>query len=242
MGIVSSMRILFLLLILCGCSGGNSRGLRIGYDPHWYPVNFEKETTYVNGYTEDLLLEIATTSGTQFELITASWDNLFDGLAEGKYDAVITTLPPYEYNLAKYDFSENILDLGPVLVIPYKAKKRTLKELHGECVGLITNDPAVLILAEHPSIIIRNYSSIPELLNALVQGDIEGALLNHIPAANYIGDLYADRLEIVGKPMTKAGVHFVTAKGEMKALNKSVEALRKKKALTQLQKKWQLTY
>ncbi len=235
--------ILTLFLSSCG-SGENSfrTGIRIGVDPLWYPIDFGKETSYVNGYTEDLLLEMAQYSGAQFELIQANWDNLLDGLKQGKYDAVITTLPPYEYNRAKYDFSENLLDLGPVLIVPLKAEKRDLTELQGELVGVITNDPSMLILAKHPSIIIRNYNSIPELLNALVKGEIEGALLNQIPAVNYVRDLYSTALEIVGKPMTDQGIHFIGPKGELKPLNKNLEALRKKKILAQLQKKWQLSY
>lgn len=212
--------------------------MKIGYDPNWYPFDFEKQTSYVNGYTENLLIEMASSTGRQFELITANWDTLFDGLGERKYDAVLSTMAPYAYHLAKYDFSENILTLGPVLIIPYKGEKRTLDELEGECIGIMTNDPATYLIEKHPSIILRSYDSAPNLLNALVKGDIQGAILNHLPAASYVRDLYRNILEIVGVPLTKDGLHFVTRKGDIKPLQEGVETLRKKKMISTLQKKW----
>src|ERR1043166_3717797 len=100
--------ILFILLFT-GCScGGSSRGvLRVGVDPNWYPIDFGSQTVYVNGYTEDLLIEIARYSGIEFEKIPASWDNLMEGLSENKYDAVLSSMHPYVFNTAKYDFSSN---------------------------------------------------------------------------------------------------------------------------------------
>ncbi len=234
---------LFLLALFMGsCSCGNSfrGGLRIGVDPNWMLSDFGSQTSYVNGYTEDVLLEMSRYSGMSFELIKTSWDNLLDGMREGKYDAVITTLPPYEHHLAKYDFSENWLDLGPVLIIPYNSSKTTLKELDGDLVGILANNPAELILAKNPNIIIRSYPSIPELLDALAKGDIEAALLDQIPAINYVADLYEGVLQISGKPLTNAGVRLVGPKGSIDAFNKHLASLRKKSTLEKLKKKWEL--
>lgn len=237
-------RLLVLALITCGCSCGSDSsrgGIRIGVDPLWYPVDFGPQTSYVNGYTEDMLLEMARYSGMRFELITASWDNLQQGMREGKYDAIITTLPAYEYNQAKYDFSKNFLDLGPVLVVSYGSEKATLTQLSGDMVGIITGDPSELLLAKHPTIIIRYYSTIPDLLNAVAKGDIDAALLNQIPAVNFISDLYAGVLSIAGKPLTDQGIHLVGPKGGIHSFNKNLEALRKRKTLDELQKKWELS-
>lgn len=234
------MRLFLLALLFAACSDSSRARLRIGIDPNWYAADFGPQTSYVNGYTEDLLLEMARYSGMQFELVRASWDNLFDGMREGKYDAVATTLPPYEYNLAKYDFSENFLDLGPVLIIPAKAGKNTLDKLGGDLVGVVINDPAELVLAKYPTVVVRNYPSIPELLDAVAKGDIEGALLAQIPAVNYVADLYSGMLEIAGSPLTDQGIHLAFPKGRIGAFNKNLISLRKKSTLQKLKKKWEL--
>ena len=214
--------------------------LRVGIDPNWSDSNFGLQTSYVNGYTEDVLVEMARYSGMEFELIKASWDNLLEGLKQGRYDAVITTLPPYEYNVAKYDFSENLLDLGPILITPVNAEKISLESLEGDLVGIIVNAPTEFILAKHPTIIIRSYASIPDLLDAVAKGEIDGALMDRIPAFNYVTDLYNGVLQIVDKPLTNEGIHLVGRKGEIGAFNKHLISLRKKSTLSKLKKKWDL--
>lgn len=236
------LRLLVLLFVACSCGSNGYRGaMRIGIDTKWYPIDFGPQTAYVNGYTEDLLLEMARYSGMTFELVPANWDALTEGLKERRYDAILTSMPPYEYNLAKYDFSKNYLDLGPVLIVPVGATQSKLAELEGNLVGIINNDPTALILEKHPSIIIRNYNSIPDLLNAVAAGDIQAALLAKIPAVNFVGDLYAGKLKIASDPLSDAGLHLVGPKGRIGRFTKTLEALRKKKSIDGLLKKWGLT-
>lgn len=240
------MRLLIaLVLILAGCACGNSaRGvMRIGVDPNWYPIDFGSQTSYVNGFTEDLLIEMARYSGMEFEKVSANWDALLDGLHEKKYDAILTSMPPYEFNQAKYDFSHNFLDLGPVLIVPVGAEKTDFKSLSGDLIGIVAGDPAVLILQRHPTLIIRNYDTVPDLLNALVRGEIQAVVLDRIPAVNFVNDLYNGKLKMIGDPLTEKGLHLVTLKGRkmvVNAFDKNLGSLQKKKTLTALLKKWQL--
>lgn len=237
--------IVLLALFLCGCSCSSSPRsvLRIGVDANWYPLNFGSQTSYVNGFTEDMLIEMAHYSGIEFEKVPANWDNLYDGLREKRYDAILTSLPPYVFNMAKYDFSANYLDLGPVLIVPTDAPKTELSKMDGSLIGIITNDPAALVLETFPTLVIRNYSTIPELLDALAAGAIQGALLDRIPAVNFVSDLYAAKLKIVSAPLTDKGLHLIAPKGNnslVKAFNKNLEVLKRRKTLAALQKKWQL--
>ncbi len=234
------LRFFFLILVFASCSYSSRGKLRIGIDPSWYSANLGAQTSYVNGYTEDVLLELSRYSGMQFELIRANWDSLLDGMREHKYDAIISLLPPHEYNLAQYDFSDNLLDLGPVLIVPTGSNQTSLKDLEGDLVGIIANDPAELILAKHPTIVVRYYSSIPDLLTALSLGEIQGALMNQIPAINYVSDLYTGTLQIVGKPLNSEGIRLVGPKGRIDAFNKNFTSLRKQKKIEELQKKWEL--
>ena len=71
-----------LILLFQSCSNSGSSSFRIGIDPSWYAEDFGPQTAYVNGYTEDLLLEMSRYSGMQFELVRTSWDDLLDGLRQ----------------------------------------------------------------------------------------------------------------------------------------------------------------
>lgn len=234
------LRLLILLFAACSC-GTNTfhKTVRIGVDTKWYPLDFGPQTSYVNGYTEDLLLEMARYSGMQFELISANWDNLWDGLKAGKYDAVLSSLPPHEFHLAKYDFSDNFLDLGPVLVLRTNEADVSLSQIR--MVGVIIGEQTVEIVEKYPSVVIRTYRSIPDLLNAVAGAEIDGAVLARIPAVNFVADLYQGKLKISGEPLNSAGLHLVAPKGEASRFNRTLQSLQKKKVIEKLQKKWNLS-
>ncbi|PIS02189.1 MAG: hypothetical protein COT85_06560 [Chlamydiae bacterium CG10_big_fil_rev_8_21_14_0_10_42_34] len=238
------IRLFILALFACGCSCGSSSfggKMKVGVDPYWYPLDFGAQNAYVNGYTEEMLLEMSRYSGMDFELIQANWDTLVDGLNKKKYEAILTSMPPYEYNTAKYEFSENFLDIGPVLIVSSGSNVNELSAMEKGTIGVIVNDSTVLVLEKHPTLIVRTYNSITALLNAVVMGDIQGALLAKIPAVNYVGDLYAGKLKIVGAPLTDAGLHLVALKGaNLRIFNKTLRTFSRKKTLEELQKKWDL--
>jgi len=243
------MRWFFLLIavFLSSCSCGNkNRGgeFKIGVDPTWSPLNFEELQPYVNGYTEEFLQEVSRFGGIEFEKITVGWANLLQGLNTGEYEAVLCSVPPYNFNLAKYDFTENFLELGPVLITPANANYTHLSHMNGELVGVITGDPSVLVVEKYTEVIIRNYTTITEVLNAVAIGEIEAALLDRLPASNYVRDFYSGQLKIASPPMNDVGLHAVTLKGHsprfIRLFNSSIEQMKKKKSLEALQKKWSL--
>lgn len=242
------LRICLLLMAICfgGCSCGRSEGFkfRLGVDESWQPLDFGSQEAYVNGFVEELLLEISKMGKVRFEKISANADTLFSDLGKGKYDAVLTSLPPYAYNEAKYDFSQNFLELGPVLIVEANSSYKKIAQLKGETIGILADDPSWLILQKHPDIYVRSYFRIPDLLNAAAVGEVAAILFNRIPAVNYVSDLYEGKLKIVSTPMTDKGLRLIAVKGREKDLvetfDKSLKQLKKTKRLKELLKKWSL--
>ncbi len=247
MRLLSSLLLVCLTFVLssCGCSSSNRSGaVRVGVDSTWIPLSFDALQSHVNGYTDEVLQEVSKYSGMEIQKVEVNWDTLMLGLNQGRYDVVLTSLPPYNFNQAKYDFTENFLLLGPVLVTPANASYTNLSEMNGELVGVLTGDPAVLVVEKYPDVIIRSYSSMQEILNAVSNGEIEAAVLDRLPASNYVNDLYAGKLKIASAPMNEVGLHAITLKGHsvkfIKAFNSAIDQMKKKKQIESLQKKWSL--
>lgn len=235
-----------IFLVLCivffqGCSKTSVKP-KIGIDSSWEGMGFGRQASYVNGYVEELLLEIAHHEGIEFEKISANSGDLLTGLAEKKYDAVISDLPRYTFNLAKFDFSQNFLDLGPVLIVPMKAKYKKLSQIKEEVVGVVSGDAYPSILKDYPEIRVRGFMSPPDLLNAVRDGRVSAALLDRILADSYVSDLYAGQLKMIQTPLNDLGLHLVVEKGSQKELlesfDRSLQYLKKKKKLKALSKKW----
>jgi len=235
-------RILLVTLLFSACSSDriDKNVFRIGIDPTWYPIDFAAQEQYVNGFVSELLLEISLYTGITFERVEANWDALVDGLQKHRYDAILSALSPYNYNTANFDFSEKFLSIGPVLIVPKSSNIHSLKEMDSGLIGVQTP----FTLAQYPNVMMRSYGSIPELLNALANGEVDGVLLDKLVADSYVRDLYSGKLKVVGEPLTNAGLRFILLKGqrskEMKLIRQSLKAFIKDKKLTALLKKWQI--
>jgi len=237
------MKRLFLFFIsflfLTGCGEGSKHYVTVGVDPNWYPLNFGLQNSYVNGYTEELFLEISSRSDLRFQKMTANWDTLLDGLKNGRYEAILSSLPPYAFNLAEYDFSEPFLETGLVLIVPTNSPHTKLKDMRS--IGTL-GSPSIELL-ELGNLTIQQFDSIPHLFEATVSGAIDGAVIDRLPASNYVSDLFAGKLKVLFPPITNAGLRLITLKGKKDSLlrefNQNLKALKKKRLRT-LQEKWQV--
>lgn len=243
---IQGIGIIFLLSLL-GCSAVKEKGplIRIGVDPDWYSADLGRQTSYMNGFTEELLLEIASMIPVRFERLNANWDSLYDGLRKKSYDAVLSALMPYEFNRAQYDFSESFISLGAVLIVPAGSKILGLQDMGGKRIGLIQGDEAAVLLQPYPSVLVSDvYTSTPQLLEAVTAGNVQGALLNRIPAANYLEDLFSGKLQIASSPLTEQGIRLLTIKGLhpkfLSQWNECMNTLEKEGKLSKMRAKWQL--
>jgi ABC-type amino acid transport substrate-binding protein len=243
------MRFWFLSLLFfmasCGCGSKQQTSVvKIAVDSSWSPLNFEDLEPYVNGYVSEVISEISSSHLIPVETITTRWEDLLSGLQEGKYELALGSLPPYEFNRAKYEFSDSLLDLGPVLIVHKGSSVQTLNELNGHLVGVISGDPAVLSLEKYPEVIIRNYHRESDLLDAVVKGDLDAAILDKLVANSYIRQIYSSELKVASNPLNDLGIRFFSLKGSkskvIQEVNKALSEMKKDKSLDHLQKKWNL--
>lgn len=231
---------LFFLAILAGCGSSElPQAPRIGVDPTWAPLDFGKLQPFVNGYTEDLLIQIAKKRRIEIVKMTSNWDSLLMGLKDHSYDAILSSFPPYNYNRASFEFSNNFLSVGPVIITQKGQKLENLESLKEKMVGVIFKSDANNLLEQDPSILIRTYPGVREMLEDLNQKKLDAALLERPFAINFINHLYEDSLIISSKPLTDAGLHLVTRKNEIGLIELFNEEIAKLD-LKALQKKWNL--
>src|SRR5262245_143678 len=118
--LIPLLAILALLLIVKGCSGdglmGRKKSFLIGRESHWQIELLGRERS-LTGFTNDLMAHIGEQNSIRFNWIETNPANLISGLDNKNYDFILTTLRPNVINQEKYDFSELIFELGPVLVV-----------------------------------------------------------------------------------------------------------------------------
>lgn len=199
-------------------------------DPSWYPLNLEGRENNLTAFSTDLLLEIAKLEKLSLTKNTLSWDALLDSLQKGQCDAILFSMQPHPFLEANYSFSPLYLQTGPVLVVPIDSPIHALGGLSGKELAVQPDFADSPLFNPYPDILVRTYSSIPEALNALAEGSVDGALIDTLLASPYVHDLYKSTLKIITPPLTQEGLRLISLKNHSPELMKKFE-----QGLTKLQ-------
>jgi|GEM_PF-4811263 len=231
-------KLLLALLFLTGCTGPGPV-YRIGVDPELPESDFKKRD-YILGYVQELLLKMSKRENIQFEVVQVGGMGLLDELKSEKLDAAISSISPHNFNESTYDFSEGFLKLGPVLVLNQKSPTRNLKDLDGKVVGLLMEDPSILIVENYPKVITRSYETLRDLFKALSERQIDALIVGRIDAISFMGK----EMKIEGEPLNDRSLRFITNHEQnrrlMSSFDRVISRLTKESKLRSLQKKWSL--
>ncbi len=235
---------LITLMTLCSCSSSSNGDRRVGVDATWYPLDFGVRDNNITAFSTELLTEIGKVEKIPFVKVTVNWNDLMEGLQKNKYEAILTSMPPYIFNEKLFDFSNIYLALGPVLVVPVTSKIDGLNQLNGKEIGIVSGSASISLLEKSNGVLIRYYESIPQALNDVLLGVIDGAMVGVLSASAYCRDLYQGELKIATPPLNDEGLRLVTkhngAPDLIKKFNAGLEKIQKNGAYANLQKKWGL--
>lgn len=243
-------RLVFIILYFCciffsGCQSPSSvKEKRIGIDSSWFPLSIPGREANVTGFSTELLKEIGKMEKISITKVTVNWDDLVEGLQKNKYDAILGSIPPYTFNLQVYDFSELYLNTGPVLMVAKDSKIDGLKKLKGKEIAVLPETKGTLLLEKYPGILIRPYDSIPKSFNDILNGTIDGAIVDILSAVAYCQDLYQGKLKIVTDPLNNEGLRLISLHDQSQDLilhfNRGMEKLKSSGAFDKLLIKWNL--
>lgn len=233
------------VFFLASC-GSKAPKYEIGVDPSWAPLDFQTRQSNVMGFSTELLQTVSLDEKISISMLQVNWDVLFEGLKKGHYQAILSSLYPFNFNLELYSFSEVFLATGPVLVMPIRSSQKSLKELQGKAIAALEGSSEILFLEKYPGLSISTYDTIPAALNDLVSGKVQGALLPILQTSAYVKDLYQKELKIVTDPLTDTGLRLITLKDKapklIKAFDHTIKQMKKNGDYEKQLIKWQLAY
>ncbi|MCB1115314.1 MAG: transporter substrate-binding domain-containing protein [Chlamydiia bacterium] len=233
--------VLATLFVSCATKG---KTYRIGIDPSYYPAQFSGKEANVYAFSKELLRAISAEEGVFFETVGMSWDNLVFGLKDKKYEGILSAMTPRIHLERTYRFSESFLSTGPVLVVRKGIKVSHVNHLKGKEVGVSSLNSEALLIEKYPGVEVHYYTSVPDSLDEIIAQQIDGILIDAIPASSYVRGLYFGQLSIATPPLNDEGLRLVTPVGEEKELvevfNRGLEKLRSNGTYDKLLKKWEL--
>lgn len=187
---------------------------KIGRDTNWYPIQLLGKEKYLVAFTNDIIAHIGSENSLKFQWFDTSYRSINEGLENGTYDLILTTMRPTVVNQERYLFSEIVFECGPVLIVKQGSKATSLDDMKGQTIGILSGlSPvfnAVKMAGAHNfNLLVVTYPSIHEAINDLSNNLIDGVIIDAMPAYNLTQGFFAGALKVITPPFTDEGLRFV---------------------------------
>lgn len=212
---------------------------------NWYPLQLLGKEKNMQAFLNDLLYEIANKEGVHYDVVISNNNDLIPALATGTFDAVFVTIVPNTITRDRYVFSDLIYVTGPVLVVESQSTIKSLEDLQGKTIGVISGSFSAANLVKYPSVIVKNYDSIAIAFDDLQRDSIDGVIVDMQHAYAYVRGIYSGKLKIVTVPLREEGLRLVAKHdpfGEklIATFNKGLNKSKESGEFDELLRKWNL--
>jgi polar amino acid transport system substrate-binding protein len=245
-------KIILIISLLCLISaaafaGGQSEAadtIMIATDATWPPMEYIDENSDLVGFDVDLINAIAEEVGLTIELKNTAWDGIFAGLANGAYDAIISSVTITEDRKAIMSFTEPYVNAGQVLLIKNSLTGvNGIEDMNGLKVGAQNGTTGDIVLDEYPEIKRMAYDEIGFAVEDLMNGNISGVVCDSITASEFVlgNENYAGNLRVAGEAFTDEYLAIAVQKSNpelLAQLDEGLAAVRASGKLDELVAKW----
>ena len=205
--------IIAALLCLTGCAAGNdtwpqiegSGVLRIGVDPT-FPPFATADGADAQGLDIDLARALADELGLEAQFTYFGYDGLYDALATGQVDVLISALVVAPERTADVAYSDAYFDAGQVLIVPQGSAVAGMADLDGRTVavelGALGHVEAQAWQRRQPRLTVAMHGSVDEALAAVATGTADAALVDSVGGRLYLRNHADSGLMRLDRPVT----------------------------------------
>jgi len=194
----------------------------IATDASWPPMEFVDQAKNIVGFDVDLIAAIAKDQSFEYELKNTAWDGIFAGLEGGSYDAILSSVTISDERKQKYDFSDPYFDANQAVVA--LMDNMTIKseaDLAGKTLGAQIGTTGAIYVADNlKETTLKNYDTPDLAMLDLVNGNIDGVVVDTPVAANYAlqSDQFKGKAKIALEIVTNEVYGLTVQKGDPKGL------------------------
>jgi polar amino acid transport system substrate-binding protein len=237
--------LLIAALSLTACGPKASKKITFGSDASFPPMEFVDAQKTVTGFDVDMIQAAAKAAGFEAEVKNVAWDGIFAGLANGEYDAILSSVTITDERKGTMDFSTPYVNAGQVIIVPKTTTDVSKPEdLKGKVVGVQISTTGDIAVGKIEGVKQKKtFDEIGLAVEDLSIGRLDAVVVDSPIAANYVlqNEKYKAKLQIVGVPFTEEYYGVAVKKGNQKVLdkiNKGLEAIQKDGTLDKLKAKW----
>ncbi len=232
-----------LTLVLAACGGktdtvaeggaGADKVYRMGVNAAFAPFESVAADGKLQGFEIELAQAVADAAGMKVEMGNTPWEGIFNGLANGDSDFLMSAITITEQRKASMDFSEPYFEATQLVVLPSGKNIAKAEELKGMKVSVLagsTGDTIAQKLMGPTSTDIKRFESLDLALKELENGGVQATIGDNGVVANFITHNGGDKLAVIeGIDFDKEYYGIAVRKGDTELLEKINGGIRKVK-------------
>ncbi|WP_209123140.1 transporter substrate-binding domain-containing protein [Alkalihalobacillus sp. BA299] len=187
-----SLTALVSIGLLAGCGQEDKKVLVMGTSADYPPFeSIDEATGEIVGFDVDLARHITEQLGYEFEVKDMEFNGLIPALEGGRVDFVLAGMTPRPDRLERADFSDIYHEANNLIVSRADSEINTVENLTGKTLGVqlgsIQEEEAESVLApELEGLQVEKRNRIPELIQELLAGRIDAAIIEDTVAKGYL--------------------------------------------------------
>jgi polar amino acid transport system substrate-binding protein len=180
-----------ILVLVCGlfftACGSGSEKIRVATDATWPPFEYvDTDTNEIVGFDIDLFTAIAERAGIEFEFVNVEWDPLLAGVAQGTYDAAISSITIREDRIDDMSFSDPYFVAKQIIVTKTDSAITGISGLVGKKVGVQTGTTGDIEASAVSGVDVTGFDEIGMAFVALLGGQIDAVVCDTPVASGYV--------------------------------------------------------
>jgi polar amino acid transport system substrate-binding protein len=184
----------------------------------WEGSTFRSLEKNIEGFLDDLLLEIALVENIHIIIGQASGRQIVSLLGEDQVDGILSSLTPTPQTNKEYLFSKSCFVWGPVLVVEKDSPYSSMEDMMEKEVAFERGSSSSFEQVLRQSIFFHPYDHINQAIEDLISGKLEGVIIDSIHAYQLSQGLYANKLRIATAPLHTTALRLIVKKGKREEL------------------------
>lgn len=226
-------------MVLTSCNSAPTK-IRVATDATWPPFEYINDQKQIEGFDIDLFNAIAEKEGLEIEFVNVAFDPLLAGMAQGTYDAAISSITITTDRQKDMLFSDPYYAAGQLVVVRKDNTTITgIANLSGK-VGAQIGTTGAMEVEKVPAASLKTYDDIGLAFQDLVNRQIDAVVSDNWMALGYVAK-NATSLKAAGTIFTNENYGIAVAKGKtdlLTKINSGLAKVKKEGLIETLSKKW----
>ena len=201
----------------------------VGTDAAYAPFESQNEKGEIVGFDIDMLKAVAAKAGIEVKFVNTPWEGIFNALAQGDRDIVVSAVTITDERKGTMDFSQPYFDAQQLIAVRQDSKVAKFADLKKLKVGVqtgTTGDEAVTKLLGKTSTAIKRFESTPLALKELEAGGVDAVVADNGVVIHYVANNPGGKFRTVSdKDFVPEQYGFAVKKGNAELLAKLDQGL-----------------